>query len=240
MGRLSKLARKIMDNDIASALIDVQEQIRSAEREANRPEGSVALLAASKKQSIEKIKAAYLAGQHSFGENYLQEALPKIQALTHLKGINWHYIGAIQSNKTRKLAEHFAWVQTIDEAHIAQRLNDQRPLHLPKLNICIEVNVDAEKSKSGVTLEQVFKLALHCKKLQNLRLRGLMCIPKIQNDLQLQRKAFNKLYLLFKELNAKGLELDTLSMGMSADFKAAILEGSTMVRIGTAIFGGRN
>jgi hypothetical protein len=181
--------------------------------------------------------AAYSAGQSSFGENYLQEALLKMDKLP--SDIEWHFIGAIQRNKTKKIAEHFDWVQSVDSTIIAQRLNDQRPLHLSPLNICIEVNVNHENTKIGVLSENVFSLATYCMNLPRLRLRGLMTIPFPQLHFSQQRQSFQQLHILYQSLLQKGLPLDTLSMGMSDDFEAAIAYGSTMVRIGTALFGER-
>lgn len=196
------------------------------------------MLAVSKGQSIEKIREAYDAGQQLFGENYLQEALIKMTALSDVH-IEWHFIGPIQSNKTRKIAEHFSWVHSVDNLKTAQRLNDQRPAHLPPLNICLEVNISHEISKSGIAPPQTKSLATTCLSLPRLRLRGLMAIPAPQIDFQQQRAAFHLLAELFHALRGDGIPLDTLSMGMSDDFEAAIAEGSTIIRLGTAVFGRR-
>jgi pyridoxal phosphate enzyme (YggS family) len=193
---------------------------------------SVILLAVSKQQSIEAIAELYQQGQRAFGENYLQEALTKIEALKHLT-IEWHFIGHIQRNKTKKIAEHFAWVQSVDSELIAKRLNEARPDHLPPLNICLEVNVDNEPNKAGVALDAVLPLAKVCLTLPKLRLRGLMAIPKANTD---PRHAFQTLRETYDTLNQLGFSLDTLSMGMSADYELAIEAGSTMVRLGTAVF----
>lgn len=217
---------------------DLKYQIELCERKYHRPSGSVRLLAASKRQSIEKIKAIYDMGQRCFGESYLQEALPKIQSLP--TDIEWHFIGPVQSNKTRKIAEYFSWVHSIDDAHIAKRLNDQRPPHLPPLNICIEVNISHEATKSGVSIDDVMPFAKYCLSLSRLRLRGLMTIPARGENLTEQRKPFHQLHDLYESLCQNNIPLDTLSMGMSEDFEAAIAEGSTMVRIGRALFGERN
>src|SRR3990167_1298488 len=206
------------------------------EKKYGREPGSVCLLAVSKKQSIEKIKQAASAGQFSFGESYVQEALLK---MVHFDNLKWHFIGPIQSNKTRKIAEHFDWVQSVDSTKIARRLNDQRPDHLPKLNICIQVNIDNEITKSGISLSEVESLISYCQDLPKLTLRGLMAIPKPEQHIDAKRRGFHQLSLKFQALKNKGLPLDTLSMGMAYDFEAAIAEGSTMVRIGTAIFGDR-
>jgi PLP dependent protein len=224
---------------IENNIVAIKSLIAGHERKFGRAPGSVRLLAVSKEQSEEKISAAYHAGQHCFGENYLQEALLKMSALSD-KQIEWHFIGPIQSNKTRKIAENFAWAHSVADMKIAKRLNDQRPPQLPKLNICIEVNVSAEATKSGVKVEDVFQLASYCQTLPQLQLRGLMALPKAHDNFIDQRKEFHKLYTLWHSLDVKGIKLDTLSMGMSGDFEAAIAEGSTMVRIGTAIFGKRD
>ena len=194
---------------------------------------NITLIAVSKKQSAEKIREAFNAGQKQFGENYLQEALDKQKQLADLD-IEWHFIGTIQANKTKLIAQHFSWVQSVDRLVIAKRLNDQRPAHLPLLNVCIEININAEKTKSGVLPKDIFELAEQITKLKRLKLRGLMIIPE-KTDLDVFRKAA----VLQKQMNQTGFELDTLSMGMSADFEKAIVAGSTMVRIGTAIFGKR-
>lgn len=227
-----------MPTTIEQNLSTIKTLISAYEKKYHRPPNSVRLVAASKTQPSEKIEFAYHAGQHAFGENYLQEALPKIAALSHLD-IEWHFIGPIQSNKTKKIAEHFAWVHSIDDIKIAKRLNDQRPAHLPPLNICIEVNVSDEKTKSGVGMNDVMSLVTACGTLPKLKLRGLMAIPAIHHDFLEQRKEFHKLFTLYESLNTKGFSLDTLSMGMSDDFEAAIAEGATIIRIGTAIFGSR-
>lgn len=224
---------------ITTNLATIKKLISDYEKKYRREAGSVRLLAVSKKQSIEKIIEAYEAGQRAFGENYLQEALSKITALTD-KQIEWHFIGPIQSNKTRKIAEHFAWVHSVDSKKIAKRLNDQRPTQLPPLNICIEVNVSHEQTKSGVMLEEVEALALYCQSLPHLALRGLMTIPAEHDNFIDQRNEFHPLQTLWTTLRQHDIPLDTLSMGMSGDFEAAIAEGSTLVRIGTALFGQRS
>lgn len=220
-------------------LFALKKRINDFEKKYNRHSQSVSLLAVSKLHPIEKIKEAYEAGQEAFGENYLQEALSKQAALTN-EAIEWHFIGHIQSNKTRKIAEDFAWVHSVDSIKIAKRLHEQRPLDLPPLNICIEVNVSDEPAKSGVDLKNVLSIAEYCLSLQRLRLRGLMTIPAQENDFEKQRIPFRMLFEVFQSLREKGIALDTLSMGMSEDFEAAIAEGSTMVRIGTALFGERH
>lgn len=224
--------------DIIQNLLSIKKQIHDYEKRYHREPDSVFLLAVSKKQPVEKIQRAIEGGQRAFGENYLQEALDKITKIADSQ-IEWHFIGSIQSNKTKKIAEHFNWVHSVSEKKIAQRLNDQRPDYLPPLNICLEVNVSLESSKSGVMITDVLALAEFCASLPQLKLRGLMTIPKPNTHLDAQRAEFHKLKLLFDELNSKNFKLDTLSMGMSDDMQAAIAEGSTMVRIGTAIFGAR-
>jgi pyridoxal phosphate enzyme (YggS family) len=219
-------------------LAQVKHLITQFEQRYGRPSGSVRLLAASKGQSIEKILAAFQAGQRCFGENYVQEALVKMATLPDAS-IEWHFIGPLQSNKTRKVAEHFAWVHSVDSKKIAKRLNEQRPATLTPLNICIEVNISGESTKSGIPLEDVTSLAAYCLTLPQLHLRGLMTIPAVHKNLSAQRQAFHQLFLLAESLRTQGFALDTLSMGMSEDMEAAIAEGSTFIRIGTAIFGPR-
>jgi len=225
-------------NLIEENLIALKKSITSYEQRYHRESGSVHLLAVSKGQAIEKIMAAIQAGQLAFGENYLQEALAKMSAINN-PSIEWHFIGPVQSNKTRKIAAHFAWLHSLADKKIAIRLNDQRPAHLPPLNICIEVNVSAEKSKSGVNMAEVKPLMEFCAKLPHLKLRGLMTIPAMHDNFEDQRQEFHKLFVLSRSLCEQGFALDTLSMGMSDDFEAAIAEGSTIVRIGTALFGAR-
>lgn len=217
-------------------LLAIKDAIANCAKQYGRDPASVSLLAVTKNQSLEAVRAAYAAGQRLFGENYLQEALPKIAALPDCE---WHFIGPIQSNKTRKIAEHFSWVQSVASLSIAKRLNEQRPFNLPPLNICIEVNLNAEASKSGVSELDVLPLAEACLALPRLHLRGLMAIPENTDDLNMARRNFHQLAELQNQLISKGIPLDTLSMGMSHDFEAAIAEGSTMVRIGQAIFGSR-
>ena len=218
----------------------VHERIAMAARAAGRDPGSIALLAVSKTFPPEAIVAAHAAGQRAFGENYVQEALDKIQSLAErLTGLEWHFIGPIQSNKTRALAEHFDWVQSVDRLKIAQRLSEQRPAGMPPLNVLLQVNISGEASKSGVAPGELESLAREVARLPRLQLRGLMAIPEPDADPERQRGPLAALRALYERLRAQGLALDTLSMGMSADLEAAVLEGSTMVRIGTAIFGER-
>ncbi len=224
--------------EISINLNEVTQQIRAHESKYNRPQNSVTLLAVSKSQPLEKIQQAITAGQKSFGENYLQEALEKITQLNNPQ-LEWHFIGPIQSNKTKKIAEHFQWVHSIENFNTAKRLNDQRPSHLPPLNICIQVNISEEITKSGVQPDDVIKLAIACLEFPRLTLRGLMTLPAATDNFQQQRTAFQKVRLLQENLRKKGFTLDTLSMGMSHDMEASTAEGATMVRIGTKIFGKR-
>ncbi len=208
---------------------------------AGRERDSVALVAVSKRHSCDKIRTAYACGQRAFGENYLSEALEK-QAQLDDFSIEWHFIGQIQSNKTRKIAEHFAWVHTVSSYKVAKRLSDQRPDALPKLNICLQINIDGEASKNGLApdCQAVTALAKEIDALPKLRLRGLMCIPAPKADKAAEMATFTAMQQLQHALNDKGLALDTLSMGMSADLETAIACGATMVRVGTAIFGARD
>ena len=224
--------------DLNKKLEFVTRQIREAEMQFGRVANSVELLLVSKAQPLEKIQAAYDAGQRKFGENYLQEALPKIEALEKL-AIEWHFIGRLQSNKTTEIAEHFAWVHSVASLKIAQRLNAARPYHLPPLNICLQVNISHEASKAGVKEAEWFDLAAAIQPLKQLKLRGLMCVPENLVDFDSQFAAFKCVADLQQALIKQGFELDTLSMGMSQDFPAAIKAGSTLVRIGTAVFGPR-
>lgn len=205
---------------------------------AGRAEGGVRLLAVSKTWPAADIAEAYAAGQRAFGENQEQEAVRKIAALAHLP-IEWHFIGPIQSNKTRPVAERFAWVHSIDREKIARRLSEQRPQSLGALNVCVQVNISAEASKSGVEPKDALGLARLVSTLPRLRLRGLMAVPAPSEDVGVQRAQFARLKTLYDSIRAAGIDLDTLSMGMSDDLEAAVLEGSTLVRVGTAIFGSR-
>lgn len=222
---------------IAQRLQQIRQDISDAERAGNRQPGSVRLLAVSKTKPSEDIAAAYRAGQRHFGENYLQEALKKQQELGAYD-ITWHFIGPIQSNKTKPLATHFDWVHSVDSFKIARRLSEQRPSHLPPLNICLQVNISDEDSKSGINLDELPELCQQVADLPNLKLRGVMAIPAPQPDFELQRRPYRALCQAVAELNRP--ELDTFSFGMTGDLKAAILEGSTIVRIGTALFGERS
>ena len=223
---------------IASNLQAVRDAITAAAGEAGRHADEVCLLAVSKTFPTDALREAYLAGQTRFAESYVQEALDKIAAL-HGLAIEWHYIGPIQSNKTRAIAENFSWVHSVDRFKVAERLSGQRPAHLPPLQVCLQVNISREASKSGVAPDEAEALARAIAKLPNLTLRGLMAVPAPGDDFTAQRLPFARLRKLRDQLNQQGLQLDTLSMGMSHDFAAAIAEGATMVRIGTAIFGNR-
>ena len=223
---------------IASNLQAVRDAMAAAATEAGRAPDDISLLAVSKTFAPEAIREAYQAGQTRFAESYVQEALHKIVALHDLP-LEWHYIGPIQSNKTRAIAEHFAWVHSVDRLKIAERLSGQRPAHFPPLQVCLQVNISGEASKSGAPPGETAQLAMAIAQLPHLRLRGLMAVPEPGDDVAAQRAAFARLRRLFEQLNRQGLQLDTLSMGMSHDFAAAIAEDATMVRVGSAIFGQR-
>jgi len=221
---------------IAENIAKVGARIREAAQASQRNFADIGLLAVSKTKPADAIREAHAAGVCDFGENYLQEALEKQTQLADLPLI-WHFIGPIQSNKTRPIAEHFDWVHSVDRLKIAQRLSEQRPAHLPALNICLQVNVSGEQSKSGCSPEELPELARAVSTMPNLRLRGLMAIPEPTDDVAAQHAAFARLRQLRDDL---ALDLDTLSMGMSHDLEAAIAEGATWVRIGTALFGARD
>jgi pyridoxal phosphate enzyme (YggS family) len=228
---------------ITSNLQEVWHAVKAATEQAGRDPSSVSVLAVSKTFGPEAVIEAAGGGQVAFGENYLQEALDKQQAIQTLRpdlALEWHFIGPIQSNKTRPIAEHFAWAHAVDREKIARRLSEQRPPDLPPLNICLQVNVSGEASKSGISPEDLPALAKVVATLPNLRLRGLMGIPEPAEDFESQRKPFELMRSLQQQLAATGIMTDTLSMGMSADMVAAIAEGATIVRIGTAIFGKRD
>ncbi len=226
---------------ITENLKKVQNAILSACQQADRSSDDVTLVAVSKRHPAEKIREAFEFGQSDFGENYLNEALEK-QTLLEELNITWHFIGHIQSNKTRKIAENFAWAHTVDSLKIAQRLSNQRPAELPPLNLCLQINIDGEESKSGLDPDksQLLELAQTAEKLPQIKLRGLMCIPAPKDNKDDELATFTKMKALQDYLNQHGCQLDTLSMGMSGDIDAAIMAGSTMVRVGTAIFGQRN
>lgn len=224
--------------NIAQGLAEVRESIRRAEQEFGRPEGSVALLAVSKTRPPGDIRAAASLGQRDFGENYVQEALRKIRALAD-PALHWHFIGAVQSNKARDIAGSFQWVHTLDRLKIARRLNDARPESLPPLDVCIQINVSGEGTKSGIPPQQLPEFARAVAELPRLRLRGLMALPAPAQDFEAQRPPFQEMRRLLVKLNGEGFSLDTLSMGTTQDLRAAVAEGATMVRIGTGIFGAR-
>lgn len=226
------------DSQLKARWTLTMERIRRAEARYNRHEGCVALLAVSKTFSSADIRHAAELGQQRFGENYVQEALPKLRSLIDLD-LEWHFIGHVQSNKTAAIAEHFNWVHSVDRLKIAQRLSTQRPSNRAPLQICLEVNVSGERSKSGCALTALSKLALEVAKLPQLQLRGLMALPALTGDMATQRAAFRRLRVAMEELIALGIPVDTLSMGTSSDLEAAIAEGATLVRVGTAIFGER-
>jgi PLP dependent protein len=228
---------------IASKLQAVDSTMQAACAAAQRPRSAVQLLAVSKTFGADAVLEAVAAGQRAFGENYLQEALDKIAAVAADEpdaGLEWHFIGPIQSNKTRPLATHFDWVHTVERLKIAQRLSEQRPAGMPPIQVCLQVNISGEASKSGVAPAELPELARQVAQLPNIKLRGLMAIPEPETDVAKQRIAFAQVRRLFEQLNKEGMGLDTLSMGMSGDLAAAIAEGATIVRIGSAIFGERH
>jgi pyridoxal phosphate enzyme (YggS family) len=238
---------------ISQNLQAVHEAITHAAQRYGRNPTDIVLLAVSKTFPAEDVVVAWQAGQNAFGENYVQEGVDKIARVAELLGLpkentcagvtsapEWHFIGPIQSNKTRPIAEHFSWVHSIDRDKIASRLSEQRPSHLPPLHVCIQVNISGEASKSGIAPDQCAALARHIQSLPRLQLRGLMAVPEATEDEAAQRRAFAALRELSMKLAPEGIVLDTLSMGMSGDMAAAVAEGSTMLRIGSAIFGKRN
>lgn len=224
--------------NLAINLSIIRDLLAHSAVEAERDPREVRLLAVSKKQPLHKILAASDAGQREFGENFVQEGLEKIDA-TRGKGLIWHFIGHLQSNKTRAVAEYFDWVHTIDNLKTARRLSEQRPDALPPLKVCLQVNIDNEEGKSGVSADALPELATACATLPSLHLRGLMCLPMVRQNFASQRAPFAALRKLSEALRETGIDHDTLSMGMSGDYRAAIFEGATIVRIGTALFGER-
>ena len=223
---------------IAQNLALINDRVIQAAQECGRNPAEIQLLGVSKKHSADEIRSAVAAGLTQFGESYLQEALPKISALSDLSLV-WHFIGPIQSNKTRQIAEYFDWVHSVDRLKIATRLSEQRPRQLEPLNICIQINISMEDSKSGLLGEAARSFALQLTELPRLKLRGLMAIVQKTSDPQLQRGMFSQLRELLDDLNQQGLALDTLSMGMTNDLEAAVTEGSTILRVGTGLFGSR-
>jgi pyridoxal phosphate enzyme (YggS family) len=227
-----------MSNQVSDKLQHVRQRIELAAESVGRPAGAVKLLAVSKTMPAQAVREAYAAGQLAFGENYIQEAVDKMAALSDLT-LEWHCIGPVQSNKTQLVASNFDWVHSIDRLKIAERLSAQRPAHLPPLQVCIQVNIDGGVNKSGVAPQDLLALAQAVEKLPHLQLRGLMTIPEPAETDAATRAVHRQTKELFDSLNAAGLSLDTLSMGMTADLEAAIAEGSNCVRVGTAIFGSR-
>ncbi|MBQ86241.1 MAG: YggS family pyridoxal phosphate-dependent enzyme [Gammaproteobacteria bacterium] len=225
--------------EVTDNIHTTQEQIAELEQQSGRPRGSVTLIAVSKRQPVSKIREAASAGMRDFGENYLQEAVEKQQQLEGLYDLIWHFIGPIQSNKTRGISENFDWVHSVDRSKIVRRLSEQRPLHLKPLNVCIQINLSEEETKSGATSTQAAELCALTDSLENIRLRGLMAIPAPTDNREAQRDNFIALSRLFDTLKSKHPSMDTLSMGMSNDYGPAILQGSTMIRLGTALFGPR-
>jgi len=224
---------------VTENLRKISNLLASAAIDADREPRAVQLLAVSKKQPVSKILDAANAGQRDFGENFVQEGLEKMDQTRDL-GLTWHFIGHLQNNKTRVVAENFDWVHTIDTLKTAKRLSEQRPDSLSPLNICLQVNIDGEERKSGISIAALPDLAAACAKLPNLNLRGLMCLPAPRTDFSEQRIPFATLRLLGEQLRSDGIDTDTLSMGMSGDYRAAVFEGATIVRIGTALFGARD
>lgn len=225
---------------IAANLQAVRQRLLTAAQQAGRSPDEIELLAVSKTFPADAVRTAFASGQHAFGENYVQEGIDKITALADLRDrLHWHFIGPLQSNKTRAVAEHFDWVHSVDRLRIAQRLAAQRPAALPPLQVCIQVNISGEASKSGVAPAEVLPLAREIARLPGLHLRGLMAIPEPSTDVMAQRRPFAALRALLATLRDDGLAVDTLSMGMSSDLEAAVAEGATIVRVGTAIFGAR-
>lgn len=223
---------------LSDALSAARARIAASARSHDRDPASVQLVAISKGQPASAIRHLASAGQRDFGENYLQEALPKLEGLRDLE-LTWHFTGQLQGNKTRPVAENFAWVHTVDRERIAKRLHEQRPHYAAPLNVCIQVRLEDEPGKGGVPLTEVASLAAYIRELPRLQLRGLMCIPPPRDTFDAQRALFVRLAQALQELNQHGFMLDTLSMGMSGDFEAAIAAGATHVRIGTALFGAR-
>ncbi len=224
---------------IGPRLQAVLARIAAAENRYGRKPGSVKLIAASKTQPAENLRPLIAAKQRRFGESFVQEALNKIHTLA-AQDIEWHFIGAIQANKTKAIAENFCWVHSVDRLKIACRLNEHRPAHLPQLNVCVQVNISREPTKSGVRPEELIELAAAVTALPRLRLRGLMALPSPSDEYQEQREAFAEVREMMEQLNRHGHNLDVLSMGMSTDLEAAVAENTTFVRIGTALFGPRH
>lgn len=225
-------------HSIATAIQHIKDELRSQEHRYGREPGSVQLLAVSKRKPVSAIREAIDAGQRAFGENYVDEALEKINAIPD-KDIHWHFIGAIQSRKCTDIARHFHWAHGVDRLKVATRLSSARPAELPPLNVCLQVNLDDEPGKAGVSIEQLPELAQQCASLPGICIRGLMAIPAPRTQLDEQRAVFARLSQALSDLQSQWPEMDTLSMGMSADMEAAVAQGATIVRIGTALFGTR-
>ena len=228
-----------MSNTIANHLENTLNQISVAAKLAQRDPASIQLLAVSKTKPVSDLVLAYQAGQRHFGENYVQEGVEKTEALAHLNDIIWHFIGPIQSNKSKFIAQHFTWCHSIDRSKIAQRLNNQRLPSQDPLQICIQINIDDEASKAGIAPEDLMSIAAEIEQMEHLTLRGIMAIPKASDDYTTQLSSFSRLAALYEQLKTHYPQVDTLSMGMSGDLNAAIASGSTMVRVGTGIFGKR-
>ena len=225
--------------NIAKSLESLKQRIDRAERRYGRESGAVTVLAVSKTRPVQDIITAAEHGQRDFGENYVQEAIAKITSLNH-HGLVWHFIGPVQSNKTSTIAEYFDWVHSIDRIKIIKRLNDARPDNLVPINLCVQINISKEQNKSGISPDELEQLLAECADFSRVRIRGLMTLPKPCDDFEQQRMQFNELKKLFEKINMNCGQYDTLSMGTSNDFEAAIAEGSTIVRTGTAIFGARS
>lgn len=225
-------------HSIAAAIQHIQTELRSYENRYSRDPGSVQLLAVSKRKPVSAIREAIAAGQRAFGENYVDEALEKISAIAD-DTLQWHFIGAIQSRKCADIAQHFHWAHGVDRFKVANRLSASRPSDMSPLNVCLQVNLDNEAGKAGVAIEQLHDLAQQCASLPGIRVRGLMAIPAPRTELDDQREVFSRLSTALTQLQSEWPQMDTLSMGMSADMEAAVAEGATIVRIGTALFGAR-
>ena len=225
--------------NLAQSLESVRDRIRTTELKYGHPPGSVRLVAVSKTRPATDIQAAVKYGQLEFGENYVQEAVDKIQTVED-PDVSWHFIGPVQSNKTGMVARYFHWVHSIDRLKIAMRLNDARPANLPDLNICLQINIDNETGKSGITVDELPALLSACRKLPRLSVRGLMALPAPCNTFEEQRRSFSRVKKIYMDLQKEGEQLDILSMGTTNDYEAAIAEGANLVRVGTAIFGSRD
>lgn len=231
------MLQKKCESVISKNILKVNSEINSICKKAGRDPSKITVLGASKSQSIEKIREAYISGINHFGENYLQEAESKIHSIGG--DVTWHFIGSIQSRKAKKIAEIFDWAHAVDSVKIAKKLNDARPLYKNALKVCIQLNIDKEASKSGIELKDIENIFFEIRDFENLEIKGLMVIPRPRDSIQEQQNVFKEVKEIFDSLNQKGMNMDTLSMGMSSDYGIAIKEGSTMIRIGTGIFGQR-